>query len=365
MGRGSFRGAMGVAVAMAVATWVVAAAYDLPVRDPDGVSVPTWVRLPAIVLVAVLLDALARWAAYVRATPGNGAWAALRTVVRDRWTREQVWFTLSGLVAWYVAYVAFRNLKGYLPFVTDRLWDTELHRLDRLLWLGHDPAVVLHHVLGTGWAAWLLSGVYVLWIGLVPAALAIALVWTRRSLTGALYVTAVSFTWLLGAAVYYLVPSLGPIYSRPEQFAGLPHTFNTSVQELLLDDRVAVLTDVWDTRAVQTVAAFASLHVAITVTTCLVAELLRLPRWVRLSGWTFAALTCLSTVYLGWHFFVDVLGGFVIGTLALVLAAWTTGHPLRRRDRPWSLGEARAREQDRVRALTGQPDASASRSRSA
>jgi len=365
MGRGDFRGAMGVAVAMAVATWVVAAAYGLPVRDPDGVSVPTWVRLPAIVLVAVLLDALARWAAYVRATPGTGMWAALRTVVRDRWTREQVWFTLSGLVAWYVAYVAFRNLKGYLPFVTDRLWDTELHRLDRLLWLGHDPAVVLHHVLGTGWAAWLLSGVYVLWIGLVPAALAIALVWTRRSLTGALYVTAVSFTWLLGAAVYYLVPSLGPIYSRPQEFSDLPQTFNTSVQELLLHDRIAVLTDVWDTRAVQTVAAFASLHVAITVTTCLVAELLRLPRWVRLSGWTFAALTCLSTVYLGWHFFVDVLGGFVIGTLALVLAAWTTGHPLRRRDRPWSLGEARAREQARVRSLTGQPDASASRSRSA
>jgi len=365
MGRGDFRGAMGVAVAMAVATWVVAAAYGLPVRDPDGVSVPTWVRLPAIVLVAVLLDALARWAAYVRATPGTGVWAALRTVVRDRWTREQVWFTLSGLVAWYVAYVAFRNLKGYLPFVTDRLWDTELHRLDRLLWLGHDPAVVLHHVLGTGWAAWLLSGVYVLWIGLVPAALAIALVWTRRSLTGALYVTAVSFTWLLGAAVYYLVPSLGPIYSRPQEFSDLPQTFNTSVQELLLHDRIAVLTDVWDTRAVQTVAAFASLHVAITVTTCLVAELLRLPRWVRLSGWTFAALTCLSTVYLGWHFFVDVLGGFVIGTLALVLAAWTTGHPLRRRDRPWSLGEARAREQARVRSLTGQPDASASRSRSA
>jgi membrane-associated phospholipid phosphatase len=350
MGRGYFRGAIGVAVAMAVTTWVVAAAYDLPVRDPDGVSVPTWVRLPVIVLAAVLLDVVARWAAYTRTTPRPGAWAALHSVVRARWTREQLWFTLSGLVAWYVAYVAFRNLKGYLPFVNQRLWDTELHRLDRLLWLGHDPAVVLHHVLGTGWVAWLLSGVYVLWIGLVPAALAIALVWTRRSITGALYVTAVSFNWLLGAAVYYLVPSLGPIYSRPQEFADLPHTFNTSVQDLLLDDRVAVLTDAWDTRAVQTVAAFASLHVAITVTTCLVAELLRLPRWVRLSGWAFAALTCLSTVYLGWHFFVDVLGGFAVGTLSLVLAAWTTGHPLRRRDRTWSLGEARAREEDQVRS---------------
>ena len=348
MGRGYFRGAIGVAVAMAVVTWVVAAAYGLPVRDPDGVSVPTWVRLPLIVLAAVLLDVVARWAASVRATPRPGAWRALRTVVRDRWTPEQVWFTLSGLVAWYVAYVAFRNLKGYLPFVTDRLWDTELARTDRLLWLGHDPAGVLHEVLGTGWAAWLLSAVYVLWIGLVPAALAIALVWTRRSITGALYVTAVSFNWLLGVAVYYLVPSLGPIYSRPQQFDDLPRTFNTSVQQLLLDDRVAVLTDAWDTRAVQTIAAFASLHVAITVTTCLVLELLRLPRWVRVSGWVFAGLTCLSTVYLGWHFFVDVLGGFAVGTLALVLAAWTTGHPLRRRDRPWSRREVRAQEEEQV-----------------
>lgn len=339
---------MGVAVAMAVVTWVVAAAHHLPVRDPDGVSVPTWVRLPLIVLAAVLLDLVARWTAYVRATPGSGAWQAFRTVLRERWTREQVWFTASGLVAWYVSYVAFRNLKGYLPFVNDRLWDTELARLDRLLWLGHDPAGVLHEVLGTGWAAWLLSGVYVLWIGLVPAALAIALVWTRRSITGALYVTAVTYNWLLGVAVYYLVPSLGPVYSRPEEFAGLPRTFNTSVQELLLRDRIAVLADAWDTRAVQTVAAFASLHVAITITTCLVAELLRLPRWVRLSGWVFAGLTCLSTVYLGWHFFVDVIGGVAVGTLALVLAAWTTGHPLRRRERPWSLREARAREEQQV-----------------
>ena len=143
-----------------------------------------------------------------------GPLSVLRSVVADRWDLAQVRFTPSGLLAWYVAYVAFRNLKGYLPFVNERLWDTELARLDRVLWLGHDPAAVLHEVLGTGWAAWLMSGVYVLWIGLVPAP-AIALVWTRRSHAGELYVTAISFNWLLGVAVYYLVPSLGPVYSRP------------------------------------------------------------------------------------------------------------------------------------------------------
>jgi membrane-associated phospholipid phosphatase len=330
MGRGDFRGAAVVAAVMAGATLVVAAAYDLPVRDPDGVSFPTWVRLPVIVVAAVLLDVVPRWVLAARGAGVRGALPALRTLLRERWDLAQVRFTLGGLIAWYVAYVAFRNLKGYLPFVTDRLWDTELARIDRLLWLGHDPAAVLHDVLGTGAAAWLMSGVYVLWIGLVPAALAIALVWTRRSLAGAFYVTAVSFNWLLGVTVYYLVPSLGPVYSRPQQFGDLPHTFNTRVQDLLLQDRVDVLAGVWDTRAVQTIAAFASLHVAITVSTCLVAEVLRLPRWVRMAAWTFAVLTSVSTVYLGWHFFVDVLGGAVVGAAAVVLAAWTTRYPLRR-----------------------------------
>lgn len=333
---------------MAVATLVVATAYDLPVRDPDGVSVPTWVRLPLIVLAAVLLDAAVRWVVAVRNRGEGEAVPSVRAVLAHRWDRTQVRFTLSGLVAWYVSYVAFRNLKGYLPFVNERLWDTELARLDRVLWLGHDPAAVLHEVLGTGWAAWVMSAVYVLWIGLVPAALAIALVWTRRSPAGELYVTAISFNWLLGVAVYYLVPSLGPVYSRPEDFADLSPTFNTRVQEWLLADRVDVLAGAWDTRAVQTVAAFASLHVAITVTTCLVAEVLRLPSWVRVSCWTFAALTSVSTVYLGWHFFVDVLGGTVVGAAALVLAAAATRHPLRReRVRPGEVDAAAEPEQAR------------------
>ena len=44
--------------------------------------------------------------------------------------------------------------------------------------------------------------------------------------------------WMLGAALYFTVPSLGPIYSSPEWFADLPRTPNTSVHEMLLDDRI-------------------------------------------------------------------------------------------------------------------------------
>lgn len=337
--RGGFRAATVVAVVMTVAMLLIAWAYDLPVRDPDGVSVPTWVRLPLIVAAAVALDVVIRWVVLLRREEVGGL-TALRTVVRDRWHRDQVWFTISGLLAWYASYVAFRNLKNYVPFVNDRLWDTELARLDRLLWLGNDPATVLHHVLGTGLAAQVLTVVYVLWIGLVPATLAIALVWTRFSRTGAWFVTAVSMNWLFGAAVYYAFPSLGPIYSAPGDFDDLPRTFNTTIQEWLLEDRVEVLADPSATQAVQTIAAFASLHVAITVTLCLFLEIIRLPAWIRVSAWVFAGLTVLSTVYLGWHFFVDVLGGVVIGALSLAVAAWATGSSLRRRPYAWSAASA-------------------------
>lgn len=339
MGRGEFRAAAVVAAAMAMIAALVAWTHQLPLRDPDGASLPTWFRLPVIVASAIVLDVATRWILLAR-RGGRAGRVPLRTVLVERWNRDQIVFTVSGLVTWYVAYVAFRNLKSYVPFVTDRLADPELARLDRLLWFGNNPAQVLHDVLGTTWANWTMASVYLVWIGLVPASLAIALVWTRRSSAGAWYVTAISLDWLLGAALYYAVPSLGPTYSSPEWFAELPRTPNTSVRDVLLSDRIEVLGGPWDTNAVQTIAAFASLHVAVMVTICLVAEAMRLPVVIRVAAWTFLALTMVATIYLGWHFFVDVVAGLGVGAAAFVLGARATGNPLRRREEPWTFRAA-------------------------
>lgn len=339
MGRRDFGAAAVVAVVMALTAALVAWTHHLPLRDPDGASLPTWFRLPVIVASAVLLDVLARWALVVRRNR-TFIGTSIRAVLVERWNRDQIWFTLTGLVTWYVAYVAFRNLKSFVPFVTDRIADPELARIDRVLWLGHDPAVLLHDVLGTSWANWVMAAVYLIWIGLVPASLAIALVWTRRSAYGAWYVTAVSVDWCLGVVLYYALPSLGPTYSHPEWFASLPRTPNSEVRDMLLSDRIKVLAGPWDTGAVQTIAAFASLHVAVMLTICLTVTVMRLPLTIRVASWTFLALTCLATIYLGWHFFVDVLAGFVVGAAAFVIAARATGNPLRRRQEPWTFRAA-------------------------
>ena len=49
MGRGEFRAAAVVAAVMAALAALVAWTHHLPVRDPDGASLPTWFRLPVIV----------------------------------------------------------------------------------------------------------------------------------------------------------------------------------------------------------------------------------------------------------------------------------------------------------------------------
>jgi PAP2 superfamily protein len=328
---GGFRFAVLLSLALAAVAGVVASTYHLPLRDPDGVAVPTYVRLPIILLAAFLTDIVPRAAwrgRSLRRFP-----KAFVAVVRERWDWEHIRFALVGLGAWYLTYAAFRNLKSFVPFVNRRLWDATLEKLDRILWLGHDPANVLHQLFGTGLAAHFFSLVYVAWIVFVPVSLVVALVWTRDRAAGAWYVTAVAVDWVLGVATYFAVPTLGPVYAEAQDFTTLPHTYVSTLQDSMISDRYTVLYDPFATHAVQTIAAFASLHVGIMVTVCLMVELLRMKRWIRILMWVYLGLTVLATVYLGWHYFVDTLGGAALGAAAVWIAAIGTGNHLRGRPR--------------------------------
>lgn len=330
MWRERFGFAIAVAIAMTAAAVVVSLAFNLPFRDPDGVAGPTYVRLPIILLLAFLTDVVPRavrrahLAGSLRSAP-----AEFVNVTRERWPLEHIRFALLGLGSWYLTYVAFRNLKSFVPVVHRGLFDNALAKIDRVFFLGHDPAQVLHDLLGTGVAAHVMSFVYIAWIVLVPVTLAAALVWSRSVSGGSWLVTAVGVDWVLGAITYYLVPTVGPIYNNPELFSKLDHTDVTTIQATMYSERAAVLADPFATHAVQTIAAFASLHVGITVTVCVIAHMLGLNRWVRWALWVFLFLTILATVYLGWHYFTDVIGGAALGVAGAWIGAVGTGNHVR------------------------------------
>jgi hypothetical protein len=178
--------------------------------------------------------------------------------------------------------------------------------------------------MGTGFPAHAMSGAYMLFFLFIPGTLAAALVFSRDLQAGIFYVTAQSMNWVLGAASYYMLPALGPIYAEPAAFAHLPSSGVTQLQDILLDQRLEFLRDPAAGTA-QSIAAFSSLHVSIFFTAVLAAHVLGLARPVLIGAWALLGVTVASTVYLGWHYFVDDLGGLVIGAVAVVLARALTG----------------------------------------
>jgi membrane-associated phospholipid phosphatase len=316
-----------MAVAVAVVTGAVAvvcAVYlGLPLRDPDGFLGPTYVRLPLIVTLMLAADVVPR--ALLRARSPKGVVRQVVLVSRERWPWRRLRPVLIGLAAFYATYVSYRNLKHFLPLLRPDQVDDELLELDRWMTGGVAPADVFHDVLGTGAAAHVLSWVYLAFLMFVPASLALALVSRSHSREASWYVTALCLNWSLGTASYYALPSRGPVYAEPALFWDLPMTGTSALQHSLLMSRWLVLQDPEGTERIQSIAAFASLHVSIIFTAALIAQLTLRSIAIRTVLWAFFVLTVAATIYFGWHYIVDDLAGLVIGGGSVLLAAWGTG----------------------------------------
>jgi membrane-associated phospholipid phosphatase len=337
------------AIALVVAAVVACDSAGISFRDPDNVAAGYVVMVGAGVALLVGVDVWLRAARLHRTRrPTREEMGAVR---RERWTARRAVAVGVALVSFYATYLAYRNLKALVPFLRPGdLFDRELADVDRGLFLGHDPASVLHDVLGTGIAAHVLSTTYAAFIVFLPLSLALALVFSRRLQLSLFYAAALSINWVLGAATYFVLPALGPVYAFPAWFSDLPHTEATRLQQMLLDDRVGFLADP-ATGTPQAIAAFASLHVAMSFTALAASTLLRLDRRLRIALWAWLVFTLLATVYLGWHYVVDDLAGLGIGALSLVLARLLTGFDPRSAAGPPAV-EVRTTREERVGALS-------------
>ena len=306
-----------VAAVTLVTALIATNAAGVPLRDPDGVSLARFLSAAALVAVLVGLDIAFRGG-------------------RRRWTPARAIAVASALVSFYVTYLAYRNLKSVVPLLRpDELFDRRLGDLDRSLFGGSDPAELLHGLLGNGISAHALSGVYEAFFVFIPVAIAFALVVLPNLRAGLFLTTALAINWALAAASYFLLPSLGPVYAESAQFAQLPTTGVSGLQQALLEQRVEFLRDPSVAGTAQSIGAFASLHVSIFFTAALATHLLGLGRYVKIAVWVLFALTVAATVYFGWHYVLDDLAGLAIAVTALALARALVGIDLRAaRQRP-------------------------------
>jgi len=311
-----------VAAFTLVAALIVTAEAGFAFRDPDHVAALYVLEVGAGVALLVLLDVFLRARRFCGGRPSRTAMARVR---RERWTPRRMAAVLTAIVAFYVTYLAYRNLKASVPLLRPGdLFDGRLMDVERAMFFGTEPWVLLHDLLGTGVSAHVLSTFYVAFIVFLPLSLGVALVFSERLQAGLLYATALSINWVLGIASYFLLPSLGPIYHHPAAFAALPPTEVTRLQELLMDDRQGFLADPAGGTP-QAIAAFASLHVAMSFTALLAAYKFGAGRRLRVVLWVWLVLTWVATVYLGWHYVLDDVAGMAIGAAALLLARLLTG----------------------------------------
>jgi len=161
-------------------------------------------------------------------------------------------------------------------------------------------------------------------------AVGVTLVWSTNRAGALWWVSVLSINWVLGAASYFLLPSMGPAFVEPHLFAGLPETGAPALQDALMDDRRAFLADPVGSGALQSIAAFASLHISIVFAGALVAHLLRAPRGLRIAMWVYLGLTFPATIYFGWHYVVDDIAGFAIGLASVYVGAVLTGWRIER-----------------------------------
>lgn len=353
---------IGTAVVMWSLAFLVALLYDRPPVEPEGKLLGpslTWVldllgilptdilvlslvllvdivfRACTILLVSLAIDmtAVGLWRSFGKPVR---FWAAAKERVRTHWNRERMKLVMLGTVCFYTTYVCYRNLKSNLPFVRPDpsrepgevkplSYDRELHIMDRVLFFGNDPSDVLHAIFGTTISAHVLSQIYLTYLPMVVTLVAVWLVWSRNLSFGYWFVTSQVVAWSLGTLSYYLLPTLGPGIEYPSEYVDLAHTPTTDLMEGIKSSREVFLYDSDVEGLMNSIAGFASLHVAITLLWALMVQYTVRSTILHWVFWVNFGLTVIATLYFGWHYVADDIAGVAIAVIAFYLGGVASG----------------------------------------
>jgi hypothetical protein len=194
--------------------------------------------------------------------------------------------------------------------------DDWLRRIDRTIFLGCDSWQVARAVVPSA-AGSVLHVVYMLFLPVVMA----GVFWLslQREIDRARKLTmCVILGYHIGVLAYFVFPSYGPTFLYETARCDLVSPSASRIQALLLSatqemhsQRERATVHAW-----RYIAAFPSLHFSHVLMLC---WYLRKDRWDLGCSVGFSVLTAISTVYLGWHYAVDLLGGVGIAAVCITI----------------------------------------------
>jgi len=238
-----------------------------------------------------------------QARPESGK--TLREFMQPYWEIVRDWFPFLVIL---MMYYSLWGDATHLLVTTDR--DAELIAWDQKLF-GFQASVAMQRFISPPLTAWM-EFAYAFHILNIP--IVACFIYLRRSrlrfremMAGVLVIT---FFGVLG---YLLVPAIGPMYTLRDQFT-VPLTQPLAIvnRQIEFMDYARILRDV-----------FPSLHVGISLVVWMYAY-----RNSRRLFWILSPLILslwVSTVYLRYHYLIDVVAGFVLAPPCFLLANWLFG----------------------------------------
>lgn len=232
---------------------------------------------------------------------GGGAWLALLLATAS--SAGSVWASYRGLLQFVACWLIFPLFKGIATVFIAHRADATLLALDRTLWGG---ASLTEHLLSwqRPWLSELLSTGYFLFYFLVLLPV-IGFAKRRHEGEARAFFLGLTTMYLVGFSGYLLVPASGPYAAFPELFS---YPVQGGAMTAMLTKLVAA--------GITGMDVFPSLHSGIGVYVLGFFALGGHRRIALLLTPVVAALV-LATVYLRYHYGIDVLAGLLLAALVL------------------------------------------------
>ena len=212
-------------------------------------------------------------------------------------------------------FVVFLHLKHLIPSINPVIYDEAFIASDRYLCAGKTCGELLVETFGLNSASFF-SSAYVFFYPYLGLLLMTMVLQRREQLTHQFCLSFV-LLWLAGILIVYLIPTWGPCYSVPEGFSQLPPTRVRELQQELWNFRVFLLEFPKSEKGAYLISGFPSLHLAAVVLGSL--YLGHVHRILALFSWLFFLVTICSTLYFGWHFMLDDIGGVLLAVFVYYL----------------------------------------------
>ncbi len=294
----------------------------LVLRAVGGFSAIPWgllagVRVFVVPMAFFVVGALALRTLWIAVRDGRGRARRFLTVtLRPASALDLIrLLAASGLV-----YFGHFWLKVQVPFLNPRVQDAGLARLDTALHFGLNPGPFALALFPWPpvWRA--IDGYYAAFVPLTVAGLA-WFVTTPSLRERARFAAGFAYLWITGAWLYVAIPSLGPCYVFPADYAAAAASMplQTAVQKLLMGHYRMLLTAAARHETIRIVPLFGigampSLHVAAHAFLAVFAR--RRTRTVFFIFFAATVLTFYGSLVTGWHYAVDGYAGVLLALLA-------------------------------------------------